>query len=54
MLSDWEGDVAKSYDVDTYPSNYVIRKNGRIWEISTSVLTEAELEMLIDSILKVP
>jgi hypothetical protein len=42
------------YEVDTVPTNFFIRKNGRIWQVSIGMLKADELDATIASILKVP
>jgi peroxiredoxin len=54
LLSDWEHDIAGRYEVDTVPTNFFIRKNGRIWQVSIGMLRADELDATIASILKVP
>lgn len=54
LLSDWEHDIAGMYEVDTVPTNFFIRKNGRIWQVSVGILKADELDATIASILKVP
>lgn len=54
LLSDWEHTIARLYEIETLPTNVFIRKNGKIWQISSQVMTEAELDTVITSLLKVP
>ena len=53
LLSDWEHTIARTYEVDTLPTNFFIRKNGKIWQVSSEALTEVELDTVINSLLKV-
>jgi len=54
LLSDWEHEIASTYEIDTVPTNFFIRKNGRIWQVSVGMLKADELDATIASILKVP
>jgi peroxiredoxin len=54
LLSDWEHTTAGIFDVETLPTNFFIRKNGKIWQVSSVTLTEGELDTVINSLLKVP
>ncbi len=54
LLSDWEHSIERVYEVDTLPTNFFIRKNGKIWQVSSEALTEVELDTVINSLLKVP
>jgi hypothetical protein len=54
MLSDWDRDVASDYDVRYIPTNYFIRKNGKIWQSSVGMMSTGELDEAISFILKVP
>jgi len=54
LLSDWEHSIARTYEVDTLPTNFFIRKNGKIWQVSSEALTEVELDTMINSLLQVP
>ncbi len=54
LLSDWERDVAEVYGVNYIPTNYFIRKSGKIWQSSVGMMDADELDTAISSILKVP
>ena len=54
LLSDWEHEIAKDYNVSNLPTNIFVRKNGKIWQVSYGAMTEAEIEAVIASVLKVP
>jgi peroxiredoxin len=54
LLSDWEHTIARAYEVDRVPTNFFVRKNGKIWQVSYGALTEDELDTAIASLLKVP
>lgn len=54
LLSDWEHTIAGVFDVDTLPTNFFIRKNGKIWQVSSVALTEGEIDTVITSLIKVP
>ena len=54
LLSDWEHTIAGLYEVETVPTNIFVRKNGKIWQISSTVLSETDLDTAIASLLKVP
>jgi peroxiredoxin len=54
LLSDWEHTVGKAYDVDTLPTNIFIRKNGKIWQVSYGAMTEASLDAVVGSIVRMP
>ena len=54
LMSDWEHDVAGLYQIETVPTTFFIRRNGKIWQVSREILTEEELDTVIASVLKVP
>lgn len=54
LLSDWERNAASEYGVNYIPTNYFIRKNGKIWQSSVGMMDTDELDAAISSILKVP
>jgi len=54
LMSDWEHDVADLYQIETVPTTFFIRRNGKIWQVSREILTEEELDTAITSVLKVP
>ena len=54
VLSDWEHQIARDYGVQYIPTNFFIRKNGKIWKSSVGMMTQQELDDSISSILKVP
>ena len=54
LLSDWEHTIAGLYDVETVPTNIFVRKNGKIWQISPTIMSETDLDTAIASLLKVP
>ena len=54
LLSDWEHDVARLYAANSIPTNYFVRKSGKIWQVSVGMLEEDELDTVIASVLKVP
>lgn len=54
LLSDWTHDVADEYEVNYIPTNYMVRKSGKIWQVSVGMMKEDELDAVITSILKVP
>jgi peroxiredoxin len=54
LFSDWEHDTGRAYEIETFPTNFFIRKNGKIWQVSYSALTEDELNTAVVSLLKVP
>jgi peroxiredoxin len=54
LLSDWEHDIGSAYGAKYIPTNFFIRKNGKIWQSSVGMMTEKELDSSISSILKVP
>jgi peroxiredoxin len=54
ILSDWEHQIARDYGVQYIPTNFFIRKNGKIWKNSVGMMSEDELDNSISSILKVP
>jgi peroxiredoxin len=54
LLSDWEHNIARAYEVTDVPANFFIRRNGKIWQVSYGAMTEEALNTAIDSLLKVP
>ena len=54
LLSDWERTVAHDYGVQYIPTNFFIRKNGKIWQSSVGMMDVDELDVAISSLLKVP
>jgi len=54
LLSDWEHTIAKSYDVSDVPTNFFIRKNGKIWQVSYGAMKEETLDAVVGSILRMP
>jgi peroxiredoxin len=54
LLSDWEHEIAKTYDIESLPTTIFVRKNGKIWQVSYGAMTETEIDAVIASILKVP
>jgi peroxiredoxin len=54
MLSDWDQDVGDDYKVRYIPTNFFIRKNGKIWQSSVGMMSAEELDIAISDILKVP
>jgi peroxiredoxin len=54
LLSDWEHTIANSYDVSDVPTNFFIRKNGKIWQVSYGAMKEETLDAVVGSILRMP
>ena len=54
LLSDWDRKVAGEYEAHYIPTNYVIRKNGKIWQVSVGMMSEKELETAVTQAMKVP
>ena len=54
LLSDWNRKVASEYEAHYIPTNYVIRKNGKIWQVSVGMMSEKELETAVTQAMKVP
>jgi peroxiredoxin len=54
LLSDWEHTIANSYDVSGVPTNFFIRKNGKIWQVSYGAMKEETLDAVVGSILRMP
>jgi peroxiredoxin len=54
IVSDWDHQVARDFGVQYIPTNFFIRKSGKIWKSSIGTMSEEELDNTISSVLKVP